>query len=428
MPDTDPNLTIDVSGNTGSIATEWVTSGGITNAHVQIVKLAWGDTNTATRVKTSSPLPVTVISNSSTLGISGTVFGAGNFRVLNGLSGATAVALTVQGTTASGTTPVQISGLIQGITNGVKIGITGDVTVTNTVSVQGVSGGTELGITGGRRLNYNVDSVTVQGTVGVSGGRYLLPATDGIKVYSSSGGATVPVQLWGAGGAVGMSGTALNVNLVGTGITASVTVSALVGISQADPNVPIYIAGATSGSAVRVKGGLSGGALEVGWSSAMPVSIDSSSALNLTFQNDNIVTELQDIQNDYLNNIKNSVTSMQTSTNSILGRIPTTGTWNTNTTLIISDTLSTGTRNLVANGGSISLGSKQLKNGITVKNLSTATGLQDMIQISPSGITGSANAYLLSPGEILFISVNNTDKIAFAPNGNINVSFCYIAS
>ena len=63
MPDTDPNLTIDVTGNTGSIATEWVTTGGITNAHVQIVKLAWGDTNTATRVKTSTPLPVSVLTS-----------------------------------------------------------------------------------------------------------------------------------------------------------------------------------------------------------------------------------------------------------------------------------------------------------------------------------------------------------------------------
>jgi hypothetical protein len=429
MPDTDPNLTIDVSGTTGSIATEWVTSGGITNAHVQIVKLAWGDTNTATRVKTSSPLPVTVISNSSTLGVSGTVFGAGNFKIINGVSGATLVALTVQGTTASGTTPVQISGNVQGVTNGIAVGVTGSVTVANSsISVVGVSGGTEIGITGGRRLNYVSDSVTVQGTVGVSGGRYLLPATDGVKVYSSTAGTTIPVQLWGSGGAVGMSGTALNVNLVGAGITASVTMSAIVGISQADSNVPLYVAGATAGPAVRVKGGLSGGAVEVGWSNAMPVTIDSSSALNLTFQNDNIVTELTDIQTNYLNNIKNAIESINTSITQITGKMPTNQTYTTNTNIIVPSSVYSGTVNLTSGGGNVQLPAKTLKNGMTVKNMSTATGNQDLIQITPYGLSGPANAYLLSPGEILFLSVNNTNSVLFAPNGSINVSFCYIAS
>jgi len=435
MPDTDPNLTIDVTGTTGSIATEWVTSGGITNAHVQIVKLAWGDANTATRVRTSTPLPVTVISNSSTLGISGTVFGAGNFKIVNGISGATTGAITVQGTTAAGTTPVQISGFIQGMTTGIKVGITGDMTVTNTVTVQGLSGGTEIGITGGRRLNYLTDSVTVNGTVGVSGGRYLLPATDGVKVYSGiDGGSTLSFKIYdSSGNSIGSNSGALNVNLVGAGITATVSVAAIVGISQADQSVPLFVAGATAGPAVRIKGGLTGGIVEVGWSSALPVSIDPSTALNLTFEDSNIVTELNDIQNDYLNNIKTAITTIQTDINLIKGRLSDTKTYTTNTSLIMPTTAYTGTIVLDANGTSTQIfsgSSTTLKNGITVKSLAAVSGTNtSLIKITANtgGLTGSAAPYYLSPGESVFLSIDNTNRLTFASNG-VSTSFTFIAS
>jgi hypothetical protein len=435
MPDTDPNLTIDVTGTTGSIATEWVTSGGITNAHVQIVKLAWGDPNTATRVRTSSPLPVTVISNTSTLGISGTVFGAGTFKIVNGISGATTGAITVQGTTASGTTPVQISGYVQGITSGIKVGITGDVTVTNTVTVQGLSGGTEIGITGGRRLNYLTDSVTINGTVGVSGGRYLLPATDGVKVYSGvDGGSTLSFKIHdSSGNSINSSAGALNVNVVGAGITATVSVAAIVGISQADQNVPLFVAGATAGPAVRIKGGLTGGIVEVGWSSALPVSIDPSTALNLTFEDQNIVTELNDIQDAYLANMKTSLETIQSNIDIIKGRLPDTKTYTTNTTLVVPTTVYTGTINLDSNGTSTQIfsgTSTTLKNGITVKSLAPITGSNtSLIKVTgnSNGLTGSAAPYYLSPGESVFLSISNTDKLTFASNG-VATSFTFIAS
>lgn len=435
MPDTDPNLTIDVTGTTGSIATEWVTSGGITNAHVQIVKLAWGDTNTATRVKTSSPLPVTVISNSSTLGISGTVSGLGTFTIVNGISGATTGAITVQGTTADGTTPVQISGNIQGTTNGVKIGITGDVTVTNTLRIQGTTGGYEVGITGGRRLNYATDTVTVYGTVGVSGGRYLLPATDAVKVYAADGGSTLAVKLLdGSGNSIGSSGGALNVNLVGAGITATVNVGTLIGICQANPNVPLYVAGATAGPAVRVKGGLTGGAVEVAWTSALPVAIDPTSAVNLTFEDTNITTRLDTLLNSYMENFETALTNMQSDIGLIKGRIPDSRTYETNTTIKLSDTVYTGT---VAVGvtGSVKIfngSSTSLKNGITIKSLAPTVSTSDayLIQITGNSIgtgTSSTTPYYLSPGEVIFLSVSSTDKLTFASNG-VATRFSFIAS
>ena len=49
MPDTDQNLTVDITGNTAAIATDYSTS-GITNGHVQIVKLAWGTASTSSKV------------------------------------------------------------------------------------------------------------------------------------------------------------------------------------------------------------------------------------------------------------------------------------------------------------------------------------------------------------------------------------------
>lgn len=436
MPDTDPNLTIDVTGTTGSIATEWVTSGGITNAHVQIVKLAWGDTNTATRVKTSSPLPVTVISNSSTLGISGTVAGLGTFKIVNGISGATTGAITVQGTTQAGTIPVQIFGNIQGITSGVKVGITGDVTVTNTISIQGISGGTSIGITGGRLLNYSSDSITVYGTVGVSGGRYLLPATDGVKIYSGvDGGSTLSFKLHdGNGNKITSTSGALDVKIIGAGITATVNVSAIVGISQADSSVPLFVAGATAGPAMRVKGGLTGGAVEVAWTSALPVSIDPTSAVNLTFEDSNITTRLDTLLNSYMENMETALTNMQTDIALVKGKLPDNKTYETNTTIKLSDTVYTGTIT-VGITGSVKIfngSSAALKNGITIKSLAPTISSSDayLIQVTGNSTgtgTASTTPYYLSPGEVIFLSVSNTDKLTFASNG-VSTKFSFIAS
>lgn len=436
MPDTDPNLTIDVTGTTGSIATEWVTGGGITNAHVQIVKLAWGDADTATRVRTSSPLPVTVISNSSTLGISGTVSGFGTFRIVNGISGATTGAITVQGTTAAGTVPVQISGFIQGITNGSRVGITGDIVVKNNLYVQGITGGVNVGITGGRWLSYLTDSVTVNGTVGVSGGRYLLPATDGVRIYSGiDGGGTLAFKvLDGSGNPITSTSGALDVKIVGAGITATVNVGAIVGISQADQNVPLFVAGATAGPAVRIKGGLTGGAVQVAWTTSMPVSIDPTSAVNLTFEDSNITTRLDTIINSYMGDIETALTTMQSDMALIKGKLPDSKTYDTNTTIKLSDTVYSGTVTLGITG-SVKLfngASAPLKNGVTIKSLASVLDTSDnsLIQVKGNSTgTGvvSTTPYYLSPGEVIFLSVSNTDKLTFASNG-VSVRFSFIAS
>jgi hypothetical protein len=208
MPDTDQNLTVDITGTTAAIATDYVNS-----SHFQVNKLAWGDTGAANRVTTSTPLPVNIQTVTATLGVTGSVYGLGNFKVING----TTSTIVVSGTTSSSYTPVQINGKIQGITNSVLVGVTGSVNVTNAVTILGGSTFSlvnPVGITGGRRLNYLTDSITLQGsTVAVSSLPDLLQSKDSVRIYSNSGATQIPVTLFsGTGASIGSSGGALNAN------------------------------------------------------------------------------------------------------------------------------------------------------------------------------------------------------------------------
>jgi len=413
MPDRDQNIDIEFvpGGNTGTVATDYPTS-GVTNAHVQIVKVAWGEPSEANRVTNSAPLPVTIIS-ANTLGISGTVGGTGSFTVVNNASSPFRIA----GTT--GAIPVPVTGNIQGVTSGIAIGITGTVTVGNTfIYMQGISGGQPIAITGGRGLSAATDSVTVSGTVGITGGRYLLPAFDGVKIYSSSAGTTIPVQLWSGATALGISGNALNVNIVGAGLTATVSVSALVGISQADPTVPLYVAGATAGPAVRIKGGLTGGAVEVGWSSALPVSI-SGAIGGISFSDVNIVSALSTV-NSNVTTVSNTTTNLLNQAQNISNKLPSNGTFKTSTTLTLPGTVTTGTVDLAVTGDT-TLSGITLASGVTIKALASNAG-----DVRIRG-ANSGSSYFLSKGESIFISVDDLSKLIFSSNG-VAVSFCYIAS
>jgi hypothetical protein len=396
MPDIDYNVTVDVTGNTATIATDYVTS-GVTNAHVQIVKLAYGSTTAATRVTTTTPLPVDIRTATATVGITGSVTGLGNFKVVNGLSGSTAVPLVVSGTTATGYTPVQINGTVQGVTNGVRVGITGTVSVVDGLRVQGITNGTPVTVTGGRYLSSSTDTVTVSGTVGVSGGRYLLQSTDSVRIFGGNSGETmIPVTLRdGSGNSLGSSGGALNVNLVGAGITATVSVSTLVGICQADPTVPLFVAGATAGPAVRVKGNLGvNSAVEVGWSSAQSVSISNTSDIT-----DSIVNAITTLENNEVQTLVNNTNDITNIYNKING----TG---VNAQIVgFTRPESVYTGNISVGITATSLSSQGLKTGMTLK----AVGGD--IQVKA---TNSSGHYLLGSGEILFIETNNLNKLIFS--------------
>ena len=188
MPDTDLNLTVDVRGNTAAIATDYTTA-GVTNAHVQIVKLAYGSPTTATRVTSSTPLPVDLRSSTPTLGISGNVAGIGNFRVINGISGSTTLPIIISGTTSSSYTAVQVNGTVQGITNGTPVTVTGSVSLISGGMIQGFTNAYPITITGGRPLTSTRDTVGVTEIVTVpvtiSGGRYLSQLTDNVRIYGA---------------------------------------------------------------------------------------------------------------------------------------------------------------------------------------------------------------------------------------------------
>jgi hypothetical protein len=417
MPDTNANLTVDITGNTAAIATDYVNS-----SHFQVNKLAWGDTGAANRVTTSNPLPVDIRLATATIGITGSVGGLGNFKIINGLSGSTAIPLVISGTTNSSYAQVQINGNVQGTTNGVLLGITGNINILNGITIYGGSTFSlinPIGITGGRRLAFTTDSVSITGsTVSVS---YMPPLNknyDTVAVYNSAGGTYIPVMLRdGSGNSLGSSGGALNVNIIGAGITATISIGAVVGVSQSSP---FYIAGATAGPEVRIVG-------TQGASKAIPVVIvtdagalsnkvvvDGLVAVNLESVNTNILT-LDSKLSSLISNTNNMYNSM------ISGGITGDPVQTKITSTTRPSTVYTGTRTLgLTFGNNITLTSQNLNTGITVKNKSAVD-----INIQGNGTTN--NSYALSSGEILFIESNNLNNISFNVTAG-SATFTYIAT
>ncbi len=411
MPDIDPNITIDITGNTAAIATDYVTS-GVTNTHVQLVKLVYGNSTSATRVSTTTPLPVQIY-DSSTLTVTGSFAGIGNIKITNGLSGASTIPLVVSGTTASGYTPVQMNGYVQGITAGVPVGVTGYVYIRDGGRVQGVTNGSPIAITGGRYLSYSTDSVTVTGSVAVVGGRILLQGTDSVRIYGSDGSTGIQSRIYDASGnSIGSSGGALNVNVTNAafGITATVTIGTLVGVSQANQTVPFFIAGATAGPAVRVQG-TSTEDVPVSWSSAKPVTVSNSVSIN-------DINLLSSINNLPVADIKTNTDKLNTINTLLSG----TG---VNAKIVSFDrpgTVHTGSIGITA-GVPITPASYTLKTGVTIK---AASSNSVDVLIKGNG-TNSAFAYPLSPADILFIETNNLSNVSFYISAG-SASIYYIAT
>lgn len=166
--DNDINLIIETSGLTAAVATDVARFGGIT-AHFQVMKLAYGVTGSATIVSAATPFPVTVA--------------GGMTATISGFTGTIAV----QG---PGAGPVVVSGTIS------AIGLSGSPVYVSTQS------GTRIEVTGGRSLTRNIDSVSVFGPSGLT------------YVYAN--------LVDTAGSAVGISGDALKVSIVGASINATI--------------------------------------------------------------------------------------------------------------------------------------------------------------------------------------------------------------
>lgn len=212
--DNNNNLPVPIDGGDRAfIGTDVFLYGGQT-AHAQVMKVAWGDFDVVNRATTNTPLPVQVYGITGSIpriSVTGTVSGLGRFSVVS-----------------TKTDPVYVTGgvnsYIYGITGAPPVAVTGSVSILGSVGITGA-----VSVTGGRYLSASTDTVTVTGGVGRSWN--LTNVNDNIRIYSHSGATTIPATLFSSNGsAIGSSGDALNVNIVGAGISANVSISSSIGV------------------------------------------------------------------------------------------------------------------------------------------------------------------------------------------------------
>ena len=429
MPDTGSNIIIDISGNTANMATDFASSGeGISNAHVPIQKIAFGDSTITKRVSASDPLPVTVQSTQLNLGISGDVGITGHVQIITPRFGSeppTAIGVTsnflkVAGSVTGGL--IGVSGYIEGISGGVPVGITGTVSISESTGmpIHGISGqdgivnGVVTGgrvvyapvlVTGGRALNYTKDSVqVVNSTIGITGGRTILAATDSIKVFGYDGGNIVSARLFnGTGATAGFSGDALKVAVVNTGFTFAVNLSSTVGVTNGSEGVPLKIEGITGGEPVIIKGE-NGGAVPITASTAVPVSVSGTVTIDDTNIVNSLETSTKPVPRDLaaINAQTKSIPSIRSDLNSGNIKVRITASDQPGSIVSGSKTTTAVTSQLVSKGENVSVG---VKVKASIENT-------DSVLIGNYKLTQNDSAgYPLEPGESCFINVSSPGLI-----------------
>ncbi len=182
---------------------------------------------------------------------------------------------------ASKTNPLRTQatgGLSAGSGNNARL----PLTVTVPSLVLGLSAGSD---TRGAPVGMSADAIKVYDIHGRSAGRDTVSVFGGVDASHGAGDAGgtynipwVPTLLMGCSGAsaagVGMSGDAINVNMVNAGITVDVTIGTSIEVSN-DSGGPLYIGGASGASGaegllpVTVAGDFLGNALNCGGSAGM---------------------------------------------------------------------------------------------------------------------------------------------------------------
>lgn len=247
----DNNLPVETDGIQAIIGTDIYVSGGET-AHAQVMKVAWGDSTAVYRATTNTPLPVRVHGLTGDLAritVTGSVAGIGNFNVTNTES-----------------SPVYVTGGVRanvyGVTGAPPVNVTGGVYILGNVGISGT-----VAVTGGRLLNSSTDSVQVTGSV--SRNWVLNNVDDNIRIWNHAGGTFIHTKIFGSNGTeIGASGNALNVNIIGAGISANVSI----GSSVAVENV--------TGTVLRVQGTANGTPIPVSISTLPSVSLRTDASLN----------------------------------------------------------------------------------------------------------------------------------------------------
>jgi hypothetical protein len=421
--DTSSNIIITTYDATAILGTDYGTSGtGLSLAHIPLQKVVWGSDAQAFRVTESTPLPVSILGVTGGSNVIGVTFGAitgsvsvsnrsGTYLVVGGPSGS-----------ISGYQSVPVTGHIQGTTNGILLGVTGSVNIANTVTIQGLSGGVAVGITGGRPLSSSRDSVTVTGYVGICGGFGLAAATDSVRVYGSDSGSKVLTKLYASDGAtLGHSGDALNVNVIGAGISATVTINPVVGVTNGN-GLPLKVigSGVTSDSPILVKGTIGSGAIDVTATTALPVDVTGT----VVIDDADIINSLESTSKPIVSNLASIKTN--TSVISTINDRLSAGTITAKITEIIKPTkLYSGYKDLTTTASIIVSTSTPLKSGIHIK--APLTNISTIFVGSSSLSTSSTSGFPLDPGESIFFEIDNLNKV-YASSATSGQKINYIAS
>lgn len=423
MPDTTSNILITTNDNTAVLGTDYATNGdGLSLAHIPIQKLAWGNENQGYRVSNTYPLPVNI------LGVSGSLLGV-TFGAITG-----SVSIRNQPNTfiviggPSGSLPtnyasVPVVGYLQGVTNGILLGVTGTVNVKNNLFVQGITDGILVGTTGGRRLHQNTDAISVYGSVGLSGGLALTAGNNSVAVWGADGGQKVLTRLYaGDGATLGHSGDALNVNVVGAAISATVTVGTLVGVTNGSETGSLRIRGSgiTSDHPVLVKGVIGSGELAVTALTPLSVGVTGEVSINDT----DIISSLESSTKPLVSNLSSIKTN--TAVISTINDKLSSGTVTSKISEIVKPTkLYSGFKEFSTTATVITNVSTIIKTGAHLKAPITNT---NTIYIGSNNLsTSGLNGYPLEPGESIFFEIDNLNKMyVISSNGTQKIN--YIAS
>jgi len=440
------------------------------DAQVQIVKPVFGDTTTSTRVSNTNPMPVQLFSaysGGSTASIieDGELKVKGTFNIGNSMAvyGSTAAYLKVivaggvtgtsggSGIIGSVGNPavysaVEVTGGVQGISGGQALAVSatdldirGLTAVSDSVAVYGISGGMAVGVSANdfdiRGLTYTTDSISVFGTassnVGVTGTvtaiandldiRDLSAGTDAVSVWNADGGKTLPVNLYAAGTALGVSGDALKVAFDSvTGVTFSVNVASDIGVSNTS-GTTLAVEGKAGMVPVKINGQGVGDSVIVSATDLDIRSLVASDQVTVVgdLVNHGATTAAQITQaNQKIGSLNNTVVGVG-------GKVDTA---NTSLKTLSDSVVTVGKDKLVktsmervvppsdiyvatvrVSGAGKPLASATLQNGVTIKSSSSNIG--SIYVGSTNLINNTNNGFPLLPGEELFLSILDPSKI-----------------
>ena len=407
------NIEISISSGTAVIATDYGTSGdlGFSAAHAQVAKLTWGDSTNTYRVSETYPAPVKLYGiTGTTVPVSGTITGTGDFFIKTYPT----IPIIIKGSTFTTDAPVAVTGAVQGVANGIPIGVTGYVNLLNTVGMYGLSGGTAIAVTGGRKLNFLSDSVYVYGNVGISGGFALAAGTDSVSVYGPAGSTYIEANLRVNGTPLGLSGDSLKVAVTNTGFSFNVSLASTIGITNDSVSSAIRVQGFSGGVPMHIKGSLAGGAIEIGAYTPVPVGVSGTVEINdtaLIEEIDSLKTNIGTVATNagYALDILNLMTTgsgakVNVSSISKPGRV-------------IHGQKSVTTTPTI-------LGTEALKTGITLKspNLNSVD-----IYIGNSLSVAANTGYILSPGESIYLEVSTLGSL-FVRTTTSSATLVYIGT